>query len=480
MNWLKPWTWGKRDTAPALDRRERNAKRSAELMEKFQRQFEAAQSDRLNKNRWSGAKGVPINIDLKSDLETLRNRCENEIQNNGILSGMVETFVADAVGEAGPMLHLTTADAAYKAKLGALWDDFWKSPEVTGLLSGAELLAEGIRGYFQAGEFIWHMVTDPAATGPVRMRVQTYHARRLKTPPEHTGERFMVYGVRRSPQGRPLQYYIQDSDEGDIFWIVSYKFTEIDAAHIIHDYKRLIPAQGRGYPWIAPVLDDAADLRDYDRSVLAAMHAATLFAVLLVTDSTDADAPALEGDYPIERQTMMAAPPGYRAEQLKPEQPGAMYAEFRGEKLTVIGRPVCMPRIKVALNSANHSYSGMRYDGQGYNRIVQALQGRLGRVALDRMFEQVLLEATRAGALPPRPADLSHSWGWPALPEVDPVKEAQAMTERLDNGTIDQQIACSHYGLDVDEVRARRKAQGMPEGPVLAAAKVTPIPAEKP
>lgn len=479
LSWLKPWTWGDRGAALPQDRRERNAQRAAKVMEGFQRQFEGAQSDRLKKDRWADAKGTPINVDLRANLTTLRDRCEYEVQNNGILAGMVESFIADVVGEEGPMLQVKTEDAGYKAKLGKIWWDWWMSPDVTGMASGAELLAEAIRGYWQAGEFLWDMVTDEKVTGPVRMRVQSYHTRRLQTPPEHGGDQAVTFGIRRTPQGRPISYYVQDAIDSDVVWSIGTTFKERRAETIIHDFKRMISGQARGYPLVAPVLDDIADLRDYDRSTMAAAYAATLFAVLLYTENAEADPVALEGDYPIERQTMMAAPPGYRAEQLKPEQPGPMYAEFRGEKLTVIGRPVCMPYSKVALNSKQNSYSGTRYDGQGYNRVVHALQGRLGRRALDRCLAEVVLEATRAGALPKAPADLSHSWGWPAMPEVDPTKEADAISARLDNGTLDQQGACAHYGLDSDEVRKQRKAEGLPEGPTLSIPKA-PQPAEAP
>ncbi len=477
---FNPLKWFARREQPEQDRRERNAERSAKVMETFQRQFEGAQSDRLNKARWAGAKGTPINVDLRANLTALRDRCEYEIQNNGILSGMIETYIADTVGEEGPMLQIKTTDEAYKAALGKVWWAFWMSPDVTGMASGAELLGEAIIGYWRAGEFLWQMVTDEQATGPVRMRVQTYHTRRLQTPPELTGDRLVTYGVRRTAQGRPTSYWVQDSDESDVSWSVGTKYTELKAEFTIHDFKRMAPGQARGYPLVAPVLDDVADLRDYDKSTMAAAYAATLFAVILYSENAEADPVALQGDYPIERQTMMAAPPGYKAEQLKPEQPGSMYAEFRTEKLSVIGRPVCMPYSKVALNSKQNSYSGTRYDGQGYNRSIKALQGRLGRIVLDRFLAQVVLEATRAGALGKKPADLVTEWGWPAMPEVDPNKEATAWTERIENGTADQAMACSSYGHDVDEVRARRVAQGLPAGPIPKTAPKPPQPSEVP
>ncbi len=217
---MNPFRWFRRRAAEKPDQvKADRQERLQSVVTSLQRQFEGATTDRLKKTRWADAKGVPINVDLRANLTTLRDRCEYEIQNNGLLSGMVETFVTDVVGEEGPMLHLSTANAAYKAKLAKIWWDWWQKPEVTGLLSGAELLAEGIRGYWNAGEFLWHMVSDENATGAVRMRIATYHTRRLKSPPEQVGQRFVTYGILRTQQGRPVTYFVLDSDESDVFFV---------------------------------------------------------------------------------------------------------------------------------------------------------------------------------------------------------------------------------------------------------------------
>lgn len=461
MKWLPNWMrFGRRDPEPTRDQKIRAA------FETIVRSWESAKGNRLNKNHWSDAKSTGINVDLRFDLQKLRDRCRDEVKNNGILSGMIATNVIDTVGPEGPVLHLSTKNESYRKKALDIWAAWWERPEITGTQSGVELLGEAVGGYWWAGEFFWEFTNDRSAKG-VQFRVNSIHPRRILTPPQFAYNRDVRLGIRGTDLGKPLSYFVIDSYENEWDYLLVTQFEEVAAKNIVHDFKRLEPGQARGYPWVAPVLDDVADLRDFDQETISAARAAALLSVLIYTENGENEPINLQGDAPLERQSITALPPGYKAAQVNPAHPSNVYATFHDTKLNTIGRPVCMPLNMVKLDSRQHTYSSARYDGQSYNRSVRHMQRRLGRQALDRCLQQVLTEAQLLGMLPAAPADLEWSWGWTELPEVDPIKEAEGISERIDNGTMTQQLACSHYGLDVEEVRARRVAEGLPPGPSL-------------
>jgi capsid protein len=128
-----------------------------------------------------------------------------------------------------------------------------------------------------------------------------------------------------------------------------------------------------------------------------------------------------------------------------------------------------MPLMTVRLDASGHSYSSARIDNQSYDRALRADQGHTERVLLNRALGEVLLEAQRAGALPPTPDDLVINWVWQPRPHVDEVKTAVAQKMQLDNATQSEAGACAEYGRDRDVVTAQRqREQSERDGLVVA------------
>jgi lambda family phage portal protein len=418
------------------------------------------------------------------DLERLRARAAYEVANNPILEGAIATYSNDVAGRNGPRLQVQSDDPAYNAALEAVWKAWFCEPDVAGKLGGVEYLRLWVRRLWDAGEFLAQKVTARRTTPeqPISLRLKGIHPRRLYTPPAHAGDADVVMGVRQSPDGEPLAYYVSDPLRMGAYLLDVGRYTEVAPANVIHRFLVMEEDQARGVPWLATPLQTTADLRDFDAQVLDAARQAADQAVYWYTDHPDAPFMSVNESVEIERRTQSTGPPGWKPMQLSPTQPAPNYIQYRRERHAELGRPANMPLMMLRLDSSDHNYSSARFDGQVYLRGLQALEGWLERRTLNGLVDDVDREARvyaaanprweHAAALRKRPARVTYRWVWPVPPHVDPQKEAAAERTRMENGTLPYADACAANGYDEDEViESRRrtneklKAAGLPPLP---------------
>lgn len=398
------------------------------------RRWESAETHRLNSAHWKNANGQNINADLLSHLESLRTRSAYEAANNPIVAGVIATYQDDVVGQNGPMLQVQSDSESYNERLEEIWADWWDSPELNGQLSGPAMLRQWIYSLWINGELLGQIVTGKDR-GPVRMRVLPLHPRRLGTPPEFSGEPDMSLGIRFSKEGRPRQYMISDERPSEVFSFVPTQYSPIPADLIIHEFDRLEPHQVRGVPWLAPVLQVVADLRDFDHEVLQAARLSANHTGVLQNLHQDAPFLDVNSSTEIEAGQMATLPAGWEFKSMAATQPSAQYKEYRHERIRELGRPVNMPLMKILLSSAEHNFSSARFDNLGYVRGIQCKQAMIRRRIMNRLAAEVAREAELSRELPARPKRVKFEWTWPGISTIDPQKEDKATTERLTNYT---------------------------------------------
>ena len=455
------------------------------------RRWEAAKTSRLNSAHWSRAKDTTVNRDLVTDQKTLCARSVYEISNNPIVAGVVETHTVDVVGENGPTLNVQSDNEKFDKALERAWAAWWARPDVNGTMSGVDFLRLWHRSYWARGEYLAQIVpasADDLRRGdPFGFRLHAIHARRLATPPQHAGAWMHVLGVERNETGKPVAYWI-DKQSDSVLYDLSYTYDRIPAAFILHDFLELEAGQARGVPWLAPALQEIADLRDFDVQTLDAARAAADSGVLLHTEHSDAPYIAAQESVEIERRQMATLPPGWRATQIRSEHPASNYVEYRHERLRSIGRLIGMPLMTVLLDASKHNYSSARMDTQVYQRWNTALQARYEGRALNRLLWLLALELEVQGAIPKRPAgEVTVTWTWDKAPHVDPQKEAGAEKERLLAGTITRTEVCASRGARYEQIvkqlareKALREAEGLEEPIMDQAAKPPPAEAAPP
>ncbi|MBK8916472.1 MAG: phage portal protein [Phycisphaerales bacterium] len=428
-----------------------------------ERRFDAAKTTRLNRHQWPADQGATVNQDLELDLPTLRQRCFHEMCHNAFVEGAIATHVTDVVGPDGPVLEIDSQQQPdYAERLKRIYGDVAAVADAAGQHSLVELLQQDVRLLWWAGEFIDQLVDvdETQAVQGVTIRIHPVHPRRLKNPLTVGNGRTMM-GIDRDRIGRPVTYYLEDfdTDQQTLAGRAGLAETAVPAAHIIHGFRELEPGQARGVPWLTPSLEAINDLRQCDKEILDAIRSAAYFGVMLYTEHHSAKYLEVNESVDMERRTIRSCPPGWKPEQMTPQQPTTPYLEYRMERQREIGRQANMPLMIVRLSSERHNYSSARFDGQRYDRGNKCLQAWLTRIKLQRLLKLIERQAQLAGTLPKtRPADLKVQWIWPVSPHVDPQKEANAWETLLRIGIVSEQDAAAAMGKNYETVVALRAA----------------------
>jgi len=436
------------------------------------RGWDAAETNRLNRDHWRKARGQPINEDLASDLFGLRARCDHEAQNNPTVEGVIRTHQTDIVGQNGPTLRVICDSEEYSKKLEAGWKEWFERPTLHPRRSGVTVMNLWISNLWKKGEFIFQKITDMRAPGPVKFRINPIHPNRLATPPNFSGDPNVVLGVRVTSEGIPTQYYIADQKRQGAALLGNTNFTPVPADLLIHSFIQVEDDQQRGVPWLASSLDSIGHGRDYERHVLEAAKNHAAQSVFFFTRHPESQYYEVNEHTTLEPGTASTCPPGWEPWVTPPTQPGSQYFEYLKERQREIGRGVAMPLMAIRLDSSEHNYSSARFDGQVYLRSLKSYQGWLARETLNELVNEVARELELAGVLPKKPADVRYQWIWAVPPHVDPLKEANAERTLMENGTLPYSDAVAAHGRDVDDVIEQRKtdnarliAAGLPKVP---------------
>jgi lambda family phage portal protein len=392
------------------------------------RRWDAAKTNRLNSAHWAKALGQDVNADLESELTILRMRATHELSNNSFAAGVVETHTTDIVGPNGPTLQVQSVSDAFNEESERAWTEWWARPDLNGILSGADFIRLWIRSLWGTGEYVAQIVTDKTARGPVQARLLAIGSERLATPPAATGSDDTILGVKLTETGRPILYWIDQSSRARLG--ITEDFKGVPSEFVIHGFRMQEAGQVRGVPWLVPALQAMADLRDYDDQILDSARAHADWALYLSAESNDAVPIDIETSADVERRTVSALPPGWKASSHQADMPPTEYSQYRAERLREIGRPVNMPLMIVRLDSGDHTFSSATFDAGKYNNGIVVHQRWIESVALARLAKIVLSESMLSGARQPE-AGFKLKWIWPAIVHGDPKKAAEAEKIRL-------------------------------------------------
>lgn len=436
------------------------------------RRFDAARTNRLNRDHWAFAHGQSINNDLAMDLPRLVARCCHEAANNPLAFGVIETAANDLVGRNGPRLQVTSDSREFSDAVEAAWRRVWDMPDPNGRLSGPECMRMWVRTLCTAGSFI-NVFANVNRPGPVKFGWRTVHPRRLETSPEDAGNPLVQFGIRINEWGRPLEYILR---KPDLLQFRQPEYTRLPADLVQHRFEAIEPEQITGIPWLTSCLETIADLRDYDRYVMQAAknQAAHTMALEAKDPHLNPDAIVALGTSAIsvEAGAINVAPYGYGWASVTPTQPGAQYQAFRHERLRELGAAIGMPLMMVLMSSADSNFASAHYDGAVYMRRIKARQAWLERSTLNQMIEQIVAELVIAGEVE-RPDEYRCLWTWELPPYVNPEKQRKADRMAVEDGAMPLGEYSASLGFDFDDVvdqrlreQERLEEAGLPLPPV--------------
>ena len=419
--------------------------------------FDAAVTNADNIRHWANADGLSANAAASPGVRrTLRNRSRYEVANNSYAKGIVLTLANDCVGT-GPRLQLLTGDSETNHIVEKAFSDWAR--EVG--------LAEKLRTMRMAkatdGEAFCMLTANPNLASPIKMDVRLVEADRVTNPNYKMTVSNAVDGIELDPFGNLAAYLVLREHPGGTIFTGINAYDRVPAGAMIHWFRTDRPGQHRGVPEITPALPLFAQLRRYTLAVLGAAETAADFAAVLFTDApANGEAASVEPMDIVELEKRMATvlPDGWKLGQIKAEQPGTTYSEFKRELLNEIARCLNIPFNIAACNSSGYNYASGRLDHQTYFKSIRVEQTNCNDVVLDRIFEAWIAEAElvtefrflRASA------DLSHQWFWDGTEHVDPAKEANAQEKRLKNNTTTLANEYARQGKDWEtELRQRAK-----------------------
>jgi len=433
---------------------------------KFRARYDAAQTTSENSRHWANADGLSADAAASSDVRrTLRNRSRYEAGNNSYAKGIVLTLANDCVGT-GPRLQLLASESETNRIVESAFAAWC---EEVGL---AEKLRTMRMSKATDGEAFAVLTANPDLASPVKLDVRLVEADRVTDPrwpnalPTPLGS--TADGVEFDVHGNPRAYFVLREHPGSsaLFGAESmFTHERIAAGAMIHWFRTDRPGQHRGVPEITPALPLFAQLRRYTLAVLGAAETAADFAAVLFTDApASGEAASVEPMDIIELEKRMATvlPDGWKLGQIKAEQPGTSYAEFKHEILNEIARCLNMPFNVASGNSSGYNYASGRLDHQTYFKSIRVEQAHCNNMVLDRIFDAWLAEAmllTEFRFL--RGVErIDRQWFWDGTEHVDPAKEARAQETRLKNHTTTLANEYARQGKDWEtelHQRAREK-----------------------
>jgi capsid protein len=448
---------------------------------------DAAQTTHENSKHWAAADALSANSAASQQVrKTLRQRSRYEEANNGYATGVTKTLANDIIG-IGPRLQMETKDADRNARVEAEFAAWAKRVKL------AKKLRVMRRAYDRDGEAFALLVSNPSLAGPVELDVKVVECDRFTNSnptfdaaAEVEGAVTEVDGIFYDEFDNPISYRMLESHPGDTGDSWSTTYTDVPARYVIHYTPQDRPEQKRGWPTTTPSLQLYPNLRRWTLATIAAAEECANLALVLQTGDVppigDGDSGVQAMDVlELERRMATVLPSGYQLGQPKPEQPTPIYADFKREIVTEIGRPHNMPRNVMDCDSSGYNYASGRLDHQTYDRSNDVERDDLGADVLDPILAAWLQEfdaADRAenrdpvnavytpGASPaPEPVDIAalpHQWFWPEREHVDPVKVTSAQRTELETGATTYPAMYAKKGQDWQTQMAEQaKALGL-------------------
>ena len=422
--------------------------------------YDAAQTTAENARHWAMADSLSADGAASADVRRkLRQRARYEVANNSYAKGIVLTLANDCIGT-GPRLQLLSGDDETNRRVEAAFARWAKVIDLAGKLRTMRMAKAA------DGEAFAVLTANPLIDSPVQLDVQLVEADRVASPVMSVLPMASdIDGIILDAWGNPQTYTVLRQHPGDLVaWKTQYDLVPADA--VVHWFRGDRPGQHRGVPEITPALPLFAQLRRYTLAVLGAAETAADFAAVLFTDApASGEAAAVEPMDIVELEKRMATvlPDGWKLGQIKAEQPGTTYGEFKREILNEIARCLNLPYNIAACNSSGYNYASGRLDHQTYYKSIRVEQAHLGEAVLDRIFTAWIGEAELLSDFAfLRTMDVPHQWFFDGTEHVDPAKEANAQATRLASNTTTLATEYARQGKDWEtELRQRAKERNL-------------------
>lgn len=444
--------------------------------------YQSAIANRLRSD-WILGASESADSQLLPVLDVLRNQSRELRRNNGIISGILNTFTTHIVGHGisyYPQLNekylgLTKeqkTDLEYRIK--KIWKAHSKHLDLTGRLHFREIQHLIIRKILEDGEIflIRHYRERPYA--PLGLCFEIVEADRVETPPDVSANKDIRRGIELNKDGEPVKYYILKTHPGDSFG--KQEFVPIPARDekgnplVFHLYWQLRPGQTRGEPWFTPILNLMYDLSRYREAEIVAARIAACFAAFIKSENApfyqaraeEENSQRVEQLYPGMIEYLR---PGEDVVVADPKRPNPNLDKFVEQILREIGASLGLPYELVMKDFSKTNYSSARAAINEAIKFFKYWQVWLIDYFCQPVLEFVLEEAWAKNLLPipdfmeRKDEYCSATWTPPGWRSVDPLKESNAKKINLMYGTTTLADIAAEEGKDWEELLEQQKRE---------------------
>ena len=445
------------------------------------RDFNAASVNNLT----AGWNTQPITADYvtRSTLKILRARSREQFSNNDYARRFVQMGKNNVVGEQGIKMQSKSTDASGKPDRAANdaiereWRKWGKAKncDLMGMSSFVEMQKQLIQSEFVDGEYcvILHRIKkypflqleiiDPELLD-VDYNLELKNGGRIK------------FGVEYNVSGRPVAYWLKETNETGDFYTLGNKRNRIDARSFIHGYIVERTGQKRGNPQMATSLLRMNMQSGFENaSLINARASASKMGFFTSPDGEGyaGDDVAADGSLIADAEpgSFEQLPAGVQFQAYDPNYPTGEFDTFNKSVLRGIASGLGVSYVSLANDLQGVSYSSIRQGVLDEREAWKGLQSWLIETGLEKIhaawIEQFLaFGAIKVGANGTLPVDKidkfsevmwqARRWQW-----VDPAKDVKANIDSIDNGLRSRSDVIRESGRDPLDVWVEIERENM-------------------
>lgn len=416
--------------------------------------------------------GASANAEIASAGPRLRERARDLARNNPYGKKAKRVFTDNFVGD-GINPQANTGSKKLDQQIMAAWQEFSASADAEGDCDFAGLQGLVIRTLFESGECFIRFRDRFASDGltiPMQLQVLEADYLDITKTVELADGGYIRQGIEFDRIGRRRAYWMWPSHPGDQqFSFRAMQSSRIPADQIQHVFEKDRPGQTRGVTAYAPVMLKMRDLDDYDDAELWRKKIESCFAAFVIQNS-GADGPVV-GTIANNSTNATNAPKRVEAfrpgmiEYLKPGEDvkfgnpssDANYCSYMRTQLHAVAAGLGITYEQLTGDLSQVNYSSLRAGLVEFRRMIDSMRWQVFiPMFCMPVWRRFIDRAYLAGKI--SKIDYTVNWTPPRFEMIDPLKDAQADTLMMRNGTLTLKEAIANRGFDpmqqIDDIAA--------------------------
>ena len=446
------------------------------------KRFAAARLDRLSAD-WL-ATDTSINHELRSDLNRLRARGRDLVQNNDYAVKFAGMCADNIIGPGGVRLQVRVEDGPNKpdrianAAIESAWRDWSAACDITGRQHLRDLCATLVRGLPSDGEFLVRFVLGTDAGNKYGFALQVIDVDRIDTSMNvgaTATTNAVIMGVEVDAYRRPVALHLFASHPSDGIHSNRQR-VRVPTSETLHCFKIERAEQMRGIPWMSAGMLSLHHLGNFKLSaLLAAEHGANHYGFFTTPDgqapigALDESGQAITASQP---GTFDTLPHGVGFQQYDSKYPNEVFGPFVKTTLQRIASGWRVAYHSLANDLEGVSYSSIRSGALEERDRWAADQEWFISAFLEPVYQTWLRTSLIMGAITmPNGSALpaakvakfsGHEWQARRWEWVDPKGDMEAKILAVKAGLMAPQDLANSMGYDFDDtLTAIAAAQAM-------------------